>query len=261
MDTGLDGETAVVLASSSGLGKASAESLAAEGANVVICGRDPDRLADGVADVRAVAEGAVRGVEADVTDRDDVAALIEAAVSEFGGLDHLVTSAGGPPPGSVLDADPEDWQDAHDLLVMSVVYALHESHEHLVESDAGTVTAITSTSVKEPIDGIALSNSVRRGVVGTMKTIAREWAPDVRANVVLPGPHETGRLADIIEDDVASGRYEDYAAGLAAKGESVPLGRVGDPRELGDVVAFLASERASFVTGTAIPVDGGRTRS
>ncbi|MFB6120056.1 MAG: SDR family oxidoreductase [Halobacteriaceae archaeon] len=261
MDTGLDSETAVVLASSSGLGKASAESLAAAGANVVLCGRDPDRLDAGVADVRDVAAGGVRGVQADVTDRDDVATVVEAAVEEFGGVDHLVTSAGGPPPGSVLDADPEDWQEAYDLLVMSVVYALHECHDHLVESDAGTVTAITSTSVKEPINGIALSNSVRRGVVGTIKTISREWAPDVRANVVMPGPHETGRLADIIEADVEAGRYEDYEAGLADKAASVPLDRVGDPRELGDVVAFLASERASFVTGTAIPVDGGRTRS
>jgi len=260
MDLGLEGETAVVLASSSGLGRASAAALAGEGANVVICGRDPDRLEEGVAAVREDATGGVHGVQADITERGDVAALVEAAVEEFGGLDHLVTSAGGPPPGSVLDADPDDWQAAFDLLVQSVVYALHESHEHLVESDAGTVTAITSTSVAEPIDGIALSNSVRRAVVGTMKTISREWAPDVRANVVLPGPHETNRLRNVVEADVAAGEYETYEDGIADTASSVPLGRVADPRELGDVVAFLASERASFVTGASVPVDGGRLR-
>jgi NAD(P)-dependent dehydrogenase (short-subunit alcohol dehydrogenase family) len=260
MDLGLDGETALVLASSSGLGRASAAALAAEGANVVVCGRDADRLDAGVAAVREVAAGGVRGVQADVTDPNDVAALVDATVSEFGGLDHLVTSAGGPPPGSVLEASEADWDEAYDLLVMSVVRALHAAHEHLVESDAGTVTAITSTSVAEPIDGIALSNSVRRAVVGVVKTIAREWAPDVRANVVMPGPHETGRLADLVEADVESGRYESYEAGMADKAASVPLDRVGEPRELGDVVAFLASDRASFVTGTSLPVDGGKTR-
>ncbi|MCF2208600.1 SDR family oxidoreductase, partial [Halobacterium salinarum] len=117
---------------------------------------------------------------------------------------------------------------------------------------------ITSTSVSEPIEGLVLSNAVRRGVVGLAKTVAREWAPDVRANVVQPGPHETARIEELVSAAVARGEADSYEAGLAGWSEEVPLDRLGEPSELGDVVAFLASDRASFVTGASVPVDGGR---
>jgi NAD(P)-dependent dehydrogenase (short-subunit alcohol dehydrogenase family) len=261
MDLGLNGETALVTASSSGLGKASAAALAAEGADVVVCGRDEGQLEDAVADLRTDAGGQIEGVPADITDPDDIAALVEATRDAFGGVDHLVTSAGGPPSGSFLDTAEEDWYEAYDLLVMSLVRVLKETHDDLADSEAGTVTAITSTSVAEPIESLVLSNAVRRGVIGIVKTIAREWAPDVRANAVLPGPHETARLENLAQQAVDRGEYDSYEAALAARGEGVPLGRVGQPRELGDVVAFLASERASFVTGSSVPVEGGRLRS
>jgi NAD(P)-dependent dehydrogenase (short-subunit alcohol dehydrogenase family) len=121
--------------------------------------------------------------------------------------------------------------------------------------------AITSTSVREAIDDLVLSNAVRRAVIGLVKTVAREFAPEVRANAVLPGPHETPRIEALVEQALDRGEFADYEAGLASWAADVPLGRVGDPGELGDVVAFLASERASYVTGTALPVDGGRLRS
>ena len=124
----------------------------------------------------------------------------------------------------------------------------------------GTVTCITSTSVSEPIEGLVLSNAVRRGVVGLAKTVAREWAPEVRANVVQPGAHETPRIEELVEASVERGEYDSYDEGLAAWSDDIPLGRVGDPGELGDVVAFLASDRASFVNGVSLPVDGGRLR-
>jgi NAD(P)-dependent dehydrogenase (short-subunit alcohol dehydrogenase family) len=260
MDLGLAEETALITASSSGLGKASAAALAAEGANVVVCGRTPERL-DAAREELADLEGSVLAVEADITDPDDVDALVEATVAEFGGVDHVVTSAGGPPSGSFLDTEEADWYDAYDLLVMSAVRVLKATHGHLVESDAGTWTAITSSTVKEAADNLVLSNAVRRGVIGLVKTVAVEWAPEVRANAVLPGGHETARMEELIRDDVERGAYESYEAGLADSADGVPMGRLGDPRELGDTVAFLASDRAGFVNGASLSIDGGATRS
>ena len=260
MDLRLDGNAALVTASSSGLGFASAASLAAEGANVVICGRTPARLEEAEASL-AEAPGEVLAVEADVTDREDVAALVEATVEEFGGLDHVVTSAGGVPPGTFDETTDDQWRDAFDTLVMSAVWTLREARPHLIDSDAGTVTCITSTSVREAIDGLVLSNAVRRTVVGLVKTIAREWAPAVRANAVLPGAHETARIEELVEDALDRGEYDSYEEGVGDWASDIPLDRIGDPQELGDVVAFLSSERASFVNGAALPVDGGRLRS
>jgi len=259
MDLTLDGDAALVTASSSGLGKASAAALAREGADVVLCSRSEDRLDAAAEDVRADAAGDVLTVPTDITDPDDVTAVVDATVEEFGGLDHVVTSAGGVPSGSFLDTDEQDWYDAYDLLVMSVVRTLDAAHEHLVDG-GGTVTCVTSTSVSEPIEGLVLSNAVRRGVVGLAKTVAREWAPEVRANVVQPGAHETPRIEELVEASVERGEYDSYDEGLAAWSDDIPLGRVGDPAEFGDVVAFLASDRASFVNGVSLPVDGGRLR-
>ncbi|MFC4406925.1 SDR family oxidoreductase [Haloarchaeobius iranensis] len=260
MDLHLDGDAALVTASSAGLGNASATALAREGANVTICGRDPDRLADAEAEFEGLA-GDVLALEADITDPKDIAALVEATVEEFGGLDHLVTSAGGPRSGPFLDMTDQDFYEAYDLLVMSAVWTLKEAHPHLAADDGGTWTAITSTSVQEAIDGLVLSNGVRRAVVGVAKTVAREWAPDVRANVVLPAAHETSRIEELVEQSLERGEYSSYEAGLVDWADGIPMGRIGDPDELGDVVAFLASDRASFVNGASVPVDGGRLRS
>ncbi|WP_135821568.1 SDR family oxidoreductase [Halostella litorea] len=261
MDLNVDGNAALVTASSSGLGLASAKALAREGANVTICGRSEDRLDSAKADVESVADGEVRALPADITNRDEVAALVEETVDAFGGLDHVVTSAGGVPSGAFLDMDQADWYDAYDMLVMSHVWTLQEAHPYLEASNAGSVVSITSTSVREAIDGLILSNAVRRAVIGTVKTVAREFAPDVRANAVLPGAHETPRIQELVEQSLDRGEYDSYEEGLQDWSSDIPLGRVGDPMELGDAVAFLSSDRASFVTGAAVPVDGGRLRS
>lgn len=261
MDLGLDGNAALVTASSRGLGFASAKALAREGANVTICGTSEAALDEAAAELSELGGGGVVARQADVTDRDDVFDLVDVTVEAYGGLDHVVTSAGGVPSGAFADMDERDWYAAYDVLVMSHVWTLKAAHPHLVEGDAGSVVSITSTSVVEPIENLVLSNSVRRAVLGTVETVAREWAPDVRANTVLPGAHETGRIRDLVEQAIERGEYEDYEEGLADWAAPIPLGRVGDPMELGDVVAFLSSERASFVTGAALAVDGGRTRS
>lgn len=261
MDLGLDGRTALVTASSRGLGRASAESLAREGANVAICARDPDELAAAREDIDALGDGGVLAVEVDITDPDELSAFVTETVETFGGLDHVVTSAGGPPSGPFLDTNEREWYAAYDLLVMSVVWLAEEAYPHLAESEAGSMVNITSTSVREPIEGLVLSNSVRRSVIGLMKTLALEFAPDVRVNAVLPGAHETSRITDLIEAALERGEYDSYEEGLADWSSDIPLDRIGDPRELGDTVAFLASDRASFVNGAALPIDGGRLRS
>ena len=259
MELGIEGNTALVTASSSGLGKASAKSLASEGTNVVVNGRDEDRLREGVKDIREEAPDGTEivGVQADISKKDEVENLVERAVEEFGGLDHLVTSAGGPPSGPFLETTDEDWYDAFDLLVMSVVRAVREAEPHLRDGDGGTVVNITSRSVKEAIDSLVLSNSVRMSVIGLEKTLSKELAPEVRANAVLPGAHETSRIEELVEQAVERGDYEDYDDGIDDWSAGVPLGRVGEPAELGDVVAFLSSERASYLNGVAVPVDGG----
>ena len=261
MKMGIEGDTALITASSSGLGKASATALAREGANVVINGRDADRLEAAAEDVRDQAAGDVVTQQGDLTRKVDVERLVEAAVDEFGGLDHLVTSAGGPPSGPFLETTDEEWYEAYDLLVMSVVRLVRESAEHLRADGGGTIVTITSKSVKEAIDGLVLSNAVRMSVVGLEKTLSRELAPEVRANTVLPGSHETDRMASLIEDGVDRGEHDSYEEGKAALSDEVPLGRLGQPDEFGDVVAFLCSERAGFINGEALMVDGGETRS
>ncbi|WP_435348014.1 SDR family oxidoreductase [Haloarchaeobius sp. HRN-SO-5] len=261
MDLNMEDNTALVTASSSGLGLASAKALAAEGANVTICGRDEDRLAAAEAEVEEFGTGDVLSRRGDITDPDDVTDLVETTVEAFGGLDHVVTSAGGPRSGPFLDMTEKDFYEAYDLLVMSAVWTLKEAYPHLAASDAGSWVAITSTSVEEAIDGLVLSNAVRRAVVGLAKTVSREWAPDVRANVVLPGAHETSRIEELVEQSLERGEYSSYEQGLEDWATDVPMGRVGDPQELGDVVAFLSSNRSSYVNGASVPVDGGKMRS
>ena len=261
MDFELDGNSALVTAASSGLGFASAQALAEEGANVAICGRDADRLEDARDELETTAAGDVLAVQADLTDPDDVSRLVRETVDAFGGLDHLVTSSGGPPSTTFLGTDEQDWYQAYDLLVMSVVWTIEESHEHLLESEYGTITCITSRTVREVADALLLSNSVRRGVIGLVKTISREFAPEIRANAVLPGTIETARIEELVESGIERGTYDDYEAGLTELASDIPMDRLGEPRELGDVVAFLSSPHASFVNGAEIPIDGGLLRS
>lgn len=260
VDYKIAGNTALVAASSSGLGKASAKALATEGVDVVINGRRENQLEEAAEDVRVVAEGEVLTVQGDLTDADDIEQLVERTVAEFGEIDHLVTNAGGPPSGPFMETDDEEWYDAFDLLVMSVVRLVREATPHLRE-EGGTIVTITSRSVKEAIPSLVLSNAVRMSVIGLEKTLSKELAPEIRANAVLPAPHETARQQELIEDAVARGEYETYEEGLSTKGDSNPLGRIGDPSELGDTVAFLSSERSSFLNGVAIPVDGGQGAS
>jgi len=261
MNLELAGDVALCTAASSGLGLASACALAAEGAHVAVCGQTESHLDDARAQLQSCGDGGVLATAADITDPDHVSAVVEQTVDEFGGLDHVVTSAGGPPSGPFLETGDDDWYGAYNLLVMSAVWTLREAHPYLQDSESGTAVAITSRTVQEVADDLVLSNAVRRTVVGLVKTLAREFAPEVRVNTVLPGPHETARIEELIEAAVERGDVDSYAEGYEEWAADVPLDRIGEPAELGDVVAFLSSPRASYVNGVALPVDGGSLRS
>lgn len=262
MDLNLDGHTALVAASSSGLGKGTAEALASAGSNVVINGRDQERLDDAVAELTGVGDGAVIGRAGDLTDPDDVAALVDRTVDEFGGIDHLVTNAGDPQSGGFFDVEEDDWYRAFDLLVMSAVRLVRAAADHLRAGDGGTIVNITSITVEQPVPTLVLSSSVRLSVLGLAKTLSRELAPTVRVNSVLPGPVETPALRNIVEDAVERGEYDSYSEGLDSYWpDDIPLGRVGRPAELGETVAFLSSPAASYITGTTLLVDGGVVRT
>lgn len=245
MDLEIDGNAALLTASSSGLGKASAKALAREGVNVVVNGRDEERLADAVAEIEAIADSQVVGQPADLTDPDDIEMLVDRAIDEFGRLDHLVTSAGGPEPMRPLEPSDEDWYHAFDQLVMSVVRTVRSAEPHLRDGDGGTIVMITSRVLKEASEQNVLSSAVRMALAGYQKTLSTELAPTIRTNTVLPGTHETPRLYDFSED------IRDQVI------ERIPLGRPGDPMELGDMVAYLSSPVSGFTNGQAVVVDGG----
>jgi 3-oxoacyl-[acyl-carrier protein] reductase len=245
VDLELKGRTAIVCGASAGIGLGIAEALADEGANVAMFARRRDVLEREAERLGALA---VRG---DVTVPADLERLVERTLEAFGGVDILVNNSGGPPRTPALALDEESIEAAVQLLLVSAVRLTALCLPHLESSRRGRVVTITSSSVREPIDNLALSNSVRPGVVGWSKTLAREVGPKgITVNCIAPGRIDTERLKEVYPDGPSE-------ADLAA----IPVGRLGTPREIGDLVAFLCSDRGAYVSGATIPVDGGLLRS
>ena len=245
MELGLEGRTAIVCGASSGMGLAIAEALAAEGANVSMFARRRELLEREAERIGALA---VRG---DLTNPADLKRLVDRTVEAFGGIDILVNNGGGPPRTPAVDLTDEQVEGAVELLLVSAIRLTGLCLPQLERSGRGRVINIASSSVREPIDNLALSNAVRPGVIGWAKTLARELGPKkITVNSIAPGRIETERLAEVY---AGQPRAEDL--------EEIPLRRFGAPREVASVVCFLASEAASYVSGTVIPVDGGLTRS
>lgn len=255
MDLGIAGRTAVVLAASKGLGRACAEALAAEGARLAICARDEKPLK---AAAKALPKSAQVLAEAcDVLDRRAMERFLAKTRARFGAVDILVNNCGGPAPGAFgAPLKDEDWQQAFQRCLLQVVRWTEAVAPGMCERRWGRIVHIVSTSVRQPIDNLLLSNTLRPGVLGYTKTASRALAPrNVLINSLLPGSILTDRTRAQAE---ASG--QPLEAFLRKKTGEIPLGRLGEPREVGDAVAFLCSERASYITGTSLVVDGGLIR-
>lgn len=257
MDLGLKGRVAVVAAASKGLGRASALVLAREGCSVAICSRDPKKA-------RAVAETIERetgsrviGVGADVGIRTDCERFVGEAVATFGRLDILVTNTGGPPPGTFDSVEGTDWEKAFAVTLANVVNLVRAAVPHMKERKWGRIVNIASLSAKQPVDGLILSNTFRPAIAGLSKTLSKELGPHgILVNTLCPGYTRTDRLEVLAEDRAkrAGITRDQYFEGLA---KIVPLGRIAEAEEFANVVAFLASERASYVSGVTLAIDGG----
>ena len=248
MYLGLVGKNALVMASSKGLGKGVAKELAKEGANVAICGRDDDALERTMNDLITIGTGRFIKVKTDLSMAEDRKRLVDTTLSEFGSIDILVTNGGGPPLGTFESHEIEEWRKTFTMLLESVVDITQRCLPSMKENQWGRIVTITSQAIKQPVKGLILSNSVRASLLGLVKTLSLELGPHgITVNNVMPGYTNTDRLKNLMAQRPM----------MASAVEDVPLGRIGEVEEFAAMVAFLASERASYVTGVSVPVDGG----
>jgi 3-oxoacyl-[acyl-carrier protein] reductase len=261
MDLGIKGKTALVVAASKGMGKASAMGLAAEGARVVMCARGEAALKEAAGEVKQTTGAEVLALAADASRPADIARVVAEANRAFGGVDILVANVGGPPPGPFEQMTDEQWKAAFEQVHLSTVRFIREVLPHMKQAKWGRILAIQSSSVKQPVEGLVLSNGIRPGIAGLFKTLAGDLASHgITVNLVLPGRIMTDRFKEHQTDRAKrSGITFDKQVELSSA--DIPMGRIGTPEEFAAMVVFLASVRASYVTGTAVQVDGGLIRS
>jgi 3-oxoacyl-[acyl-carrier protein] reductase len=256
MDFGLKGKRGIVMAASRGLGYASALGLAREGCHLVICSRDEQRIEAAADTIRRETGAKITALAADVSSAAEAKRLVDAVVTEYGGLEIVVHNAGGPPAGETLAMTEEQWHKAFEQNLLSFTRIVGAAAPEMAKAKYGRVVTIASSSIKQPIPNLALSNALRAGVWGIAKTLSRELAPQgILVNVIAPGRIDTERIAELDQANAQkSGKsMEDVRKASVA---SIPLGRLGRPEELANLVVFLASQAASYITGQAITVDG-----
>lgn len=261
MDLGLRGKSALVLAASKGIGRAIATELAAEGANVMISSRDESALEATATEIRDATGAEVAYLPADVTRDEDIRALVSRTVERFGGVDALVTNTGGPPPGNFEDFEDDAWLGAFESTLLNIVRAVRAVLPHMREGGGGRIVNVASSSIKQPIEGLTLSNTFRAGIVGLAKSLSGELGADgVLINTLGPGRISTDRSAglDASNAEARGVSIEEIRGEMSAR---IPLGRYGAPGEFAKVATFLASPANSYVTGQSILVDGGMVRA
>jgi len=258
MDYGIRGRVALVGGASQGIGRAAAEALAREGARVAICARRPELLEAAAAELRASTRGEILPIAGDLAVAADCDRALDAARRTLGPIDILVTNTGGPRPGRFVDLKEADWDQAYALLLKSALRLIQGVLPSMRERRWGRIIGVTSVSVKEPIGNLILSNVFRAGVTSLFKTLSGDVAKDgITVNTVLPGLTDTERLRELYGGRASE---TDVAAAMAKMGAGLPLGRLTRAGELGDVIAFLASDAASAITGTALAVEGGQLK-
>ena len=261
MDLGLAGKVALATASSRGLGKACAKELAAEGADVIMCARTPETLAQAAEEVDEAGTGDVTAVPADLSTEHGIASVVGTALEAYGRLDILLTNIGGPPLGTFDEATDEQWLEAFENLHLSATRLIRAALPSMRKHRWGRIIGIQSGSVKQPIPGLTLSNGVRPAIAGLFKSLMPDLAGDnITINLVLPGVILTDRIIQnqTVRAEAAGTTLEEQLTTVAS---AIPAGRLGKPEELAAMVAFLASERASYITGSVLQVDGGFIRS
>jgi 3-oxoacyl-[acyl-carrier protein] reductase len=256
MDLGLKGKRAIVMAASRGLGYASALGLAREGCKLIVCSRDQARIETAAATINKETGADVKALVADVSSASEAKRLVDAAVSAYGGLEIVVHNAGGPPAGETLQMTEEQWQKAFEQNLLSFTRIVGAAAPEMKKAGYGRVLTIASSSIKQPIPNLALSNALRAGVWGIAKTLSRELAPQgILVNVIAPGRIDTERIAELDQANAQkSGKSVEDVRKASIGG--IPLGRLGRPEELANLVVFLASQAGSYITGQAITVDG-----
>lgn len=261
MDLGLKGRVAIVAAASKGLGRAVATELAREEAQVAICARDTANLQNAASAIRQATGQTIYCEAFDVTDASRVQKFVDAVEKRYGRVDICVTNAGGPPAKTFLEISLEEWRAAVELTLLSAVYFAREVLPRMRKNKWGRLVTITSMSVKQPLDGLLLSNSLRAAVTGLARTLANEFGPDgITVNNVCPGFTLTERLDQLAEKQAQSERVATEKI-FQRWSSQVPLGRLAKPEEFAALVTFLVSERASYINGTSMVVDGGWVRS
>lgn len=257
MDLGIAGKVALVAGGSQGLGKAVAEELCREGARVALCALDDPELPRAVEEIRSGTGGEVTGFSADVSDAEQARNFVRKGIEHYGTIDILVNNAGGPPSRSFLEIDDELWLSGVRLNLMSTIVMTREAVPVMMNKRWGRIINMTSISVKQPIDGLILSNTVRAGVVGLAKTLSNELAPyNITVNSVCPGYTMTERVRSL--SVATAGKEGTTPEAVVRRWESsIPMGRLGTPEEFAALVAFLASEKAGYITGAAVQIDGG----
>src|SRR5690348_8414142 len=261
MDLGLKEKVALIAAGSRGLGRAVAEELAAEGASLVLCARDAQTLSETAAAIGATYNVQVHAMPADVTVTADIKRVVDAGNERFGRIDILVTNAGGPPAGRFDQLTREQWERAIRLTLMSAVELTREVLPGMRNRRWGRILNITSIAVKQPVEHLLLSNSLRAGLTGFARTLANEVAAEIlTVNTILTGYKRTERLEELAQ--MMADKQGISATEFRGKWEKeIPMGRLGEPREFAALAAFLVSERAGYITGTSIQVDGGWIKS